>query len=285
LEDNHDTEMWVKTQMRVGRKDPKWWSKIPEGWVLFSDHYRIARAMSKRDYEYLLSLPLVLHVPSEHAFFVHAGLLPYDPTHSITSKRQPLAHLPKIPNGYLEKPLPALRNVQELAILDDIKQNNNPWVVLNIRNLLKDNTVSRKTKKGTAWAELWNGAMSRCAGFEQAALRGKDSLPCHPSTVVYGHAASRGLDVHRWTVGLDTGCVYSRKLTALILDSAHSHRRMTSRGIYDRHDPRDDEDDDDDDAKSSSGTLPFGDSGQARLVSIKCHRHKEEKYSKDRGTA
>ena len=102
-----------------------------------------ARAMSKRDYEYLLSLPLVLHVPSEHAFFVHAGLLPYDPTHSITSKRQPLAHLPKIPNGYLGTPLPALRNVQELAILDDIKQNNKPWVVLNIRNLLKDNTVSR----------------------------------------------------------------------------------------------------------------------------------------------
>ena len=148
--------------------------------------------------------------------------------------------------------------------------------------------------------------MFRCAGFEQAALRGKDSLPCHPSTVVYGHAASRGLDVHRWTVGLDTGCVcydptpvslvsflkvtfqvYGRKLTALILDSAHSHREMTSRGIYDRHDPRDDddEDDDDDDAESSSGTLPFGDSGQARLVSVKCHRHKEEKYSKDRSTA
>ena len=25
--------------------------------------------------------------------------------------------------------------------------------------------------------------------------------------VVYGHTASRGLDIHRWTVGLDTGCV------------------------------------------------------------------------------
>lgn len=43
LENNHDTEMWVKSQMRVGRKERKWWSKIPEGWVLFSDHYRIAR--------------------------------------------------------------------------------------------------------------------------------------------------------------------------------------------------------------------------------------------------
>ena len=99
--------------------------------------------MSKRDYEYLLSLPLVLHIPSEHAFLVHAGLLPYDPTLSITSKRQPLAHMPKIPSGLLGNPLPALRNAQELAILDDIKQNNDPWVVLNIRNLQKDATVSR----------------------------------------------------------------------------------------------------------------------------------------------
>jgi hypothetical protein len=99
--------------------------------------------MSKKDYEYLLSLPLVLHIPSEHAFLVHAGLLPYDPTLSITSKRQPLAHLPKFPSGHLAPSLPDLRNAQELAILDDIKQNSNPWVVLNIRNLRKDNTVSR----------------------------------------------------------------------------------------------------------------------------------------------
>ena len=80
--------------------------------------------------------------------------------------------------------------------------------------------------------------------------------------------------------------VYGRRLTALIWDSAHSHLDMTSRGIDDRHDPRDDDDDDDgdDDAKSSSETLPFGDSGQARLVSVKCHKHREEKHSKDRST-
>lgn len=99
--------------------------------------------MSESDYRYLLSLPLVLHVPSEHAFLVHAGLLPYDPRLSITSKRQPLAHLPKLRSAGLGSSVPALRNAQELAILDDVKQNNNPWVVLNIRNLRKDNTVSR----------------------------------------------------------------------------------------------------------------------------------------------
>jgi Calcineurin-like phosphoesterase len=43
LEDSSDTEEWVGMQMRAGRKDNKWWSRIPQGWKLFSDHYRIAR--------------------------------------------------------------------------------------------------------------------------------------------------------------------------------------------------------------------------------------------------
>ena len=239
-----DTKAWVKEQKRRAGKDHKWWSRIPKGWKLFSDHYRIARfvsslfdywessnersrAMSKSDYEYLLSLPLVLHLPSEHTFLVHAGILPYDPTLSITSKRQPLAHPPKIPLRVLGGSIPALRNAQELAILEDIKQNTNPWVLLNIRNLRKDNTVSRsvadllilgapaepevgsnrKTNKGKAWTEVWNEIIPQCAGFEAAALGAKNTLPCHPSMVVYGHTASRGLDIHRWTVGLDTGCV------------------------------------------------------------------------------
>ncbi|KAI9512020.1 Metallo-dependent phosphatase [Russula earlei] len=276
LEKDKDTEAWVGTQMSAGRKDHEWWTKVPRGWKLFSDHYRVARAMSKADYEYLLSLPLMLHVPSEHAFLVHAGLLPYDPTISITSKRQPLAHLPRLSSGLLGGRIPMLRNAQELAILDDIKPNKNPWVVLNMRNLRKDNTISRKTNKGKAWTEAWNGMMSRCDGFEPGA---KGSLPCHPSTVVYGHTASRGLDVHRWTVGLDTGCVYGRQLTALILGKGHPHQEAVSLGARESSDLRSDdeneeeeEDGADDGVASIPGAIPFGDSGRARLVSARCHK-------------
>jgi len=272
LDNDSDTEAWVGTQMRQGQKDRKWWARVPKGWKLFSDHYRIARAMSKSDYEYLLSLPLVLHLPSEHTFLVHAGLLPYDPTLSITSKRQPLSHLPRIPSRFLGGPVPALRNAQELAILEDIKQNTNPWVVLNMRNVRKDHTVSRKTKKGKAWTAVWDEIISRCVGFERAALGAESSLPCHPSTVVYGHTASRGLDVHRWTVGIDTGCAHGRRLTALILDNAHSHLEAVSPG---EDDPRYD---DEDGVTSSPGTVPFGDSGQAKLFSVKCHKRKEHKH-------
>lgn len=35
----------------------------------------------------------------------------------------------------------------------------------------------------------------------------KGVLPCMPMTVVYGHAATRGRDIKRWTMGLDSGCV------------------------------------------------------------------------------
>lgn len=65
--------------------------------------------------------------------------------------------------------------------------------------------------------------------------------------------------------------VYGRRLTALILDNAHSHQEDVPIGA---HDGDYDNDDDDDDAKSSHGTVPFGDSGQARVFSIKCHKHK-----------
>jgi hypothetical protein len=168
--------------------------------------------MSKSDYNYLRSLPVVLHLPSEHAFVAHGGLLPCDPTRSICSKLLQLARLPKLPLALGGGSIPTLRNAQELSILTDIKQNNDPWVV-HIRNrrnvevgiisLPFDAFVEptlvcyRKTGKGKPWAGVWNGTMSRCAEFEPSAQVGGDSLPSYPSVMVDGHTASRGLDVHK----------------------------------------------------------------------------------------
>lgn len=66
--------------------------------------------------------------------------------------------------------------------------------------------------------------MDRCVGYKANLDTMAKGLPCMPSTVVYGHTASRGLDVNRWTFGLDTGCVSSirvpGKSRSLIIDNS-----------------------------------------------------------------
>lgn len=280
---DEDEEKWTKKQKKHARgKDRKWWERIPDGWAMFSDHYNIARAMSKADYEYLRSLPLILHLPSEHTFIVHAGLLPHDPTHSITDRRQPLSHLPSLSktitdssllgidwpaNVRMRPTVPIYRQAQEVNLIQDIPQNTDPWVLLNMRSLRKDNKVTKSSKTGKPWADIWNEVMPQCKGFGDTAAQSQNSkLRCHPSTIIYGHAASRGLDVNRWTIGLDSGCVYGRRLTAMILEAAHKHKS----DVVARADDEDDKDDETDAAKKTPKVIDFGDDGEARLVSVRC---------------
>ncbi|KAJ7170719.1 Metallo-dependent phosphatase-like protein [Mycena crocata] len=269
-----DPESWAEKHLKRSR--PKWWRKIPDGWKILSDHYAVARAMSHAEYKYLLALPLTLHVPSAHTFIAHAGVLPSDPRYKPYHRRQPLARVPALPTGFThdkanpDKTLPLLRRLQEAAVLTDVPQNTDPWVTLNMRGVLKDNSVTR-TKDGEPWADVWNRDIGLCAGFDQhmhLTKHSKESLPCYPATVVYGHAASRGLDVKRWTVGLDSGCVYERRLSSLVLDFKLQRPKQED---------SDDEDEDEvgidlreiEARKKNKSKIPFGD-GKARIVSISC---------------
>ena len=143
-------DIWVEKEKKHNKS--KWWRTIPKGWILFGDHYKIARAMSGVQYDYLLSLPLRLYIPSAHAFIVHGGLLPSDPLYPPVHSRQPLAHVPNLPLAVtMGKPMPKndtitlLRGIQELSLIKDVPQNKVPWTVLNIRSI-SSGKVSRSVR-------------------------------------------------------------------------------------------------------------------------------------------
>jgi hypothetical protein len=237
----------------------------------------LARHMSDAEYEYLVSLPLILHAPSIHSYFVHGGMLPYQllPTRPYATS-QPLAHVPPHKGRTSED---ELRQMQEEALLN-IPENQVPWngaflcvspgaglwgaIIDNIADAVLIFSAEHPQRKawqaclqvrvdrvswsldtfvhigfhnrenfdGKPWSNIWTATMKRCAGYgdldsvqsvgepfsgAQAAMHGiedqpdlaaqQGTLPCMPSMIVYAHAATRGRDIKRWSIGIDTGCV------------------------------------------------------------------------------
>ena len=74
-------------------------------------------------------------------------------------------------------------------------EEHDPELLMNMRTLRPDGTGSRRPEDGVLWGSRWAG----------------------PERVVFGHHATAGLQQHPLATGLDTGCVYGKELTALVM--------------------------------------------------------------------
>ncbi len=87
-----------------------------------------------------------------------------------------------------------------------------PWNMCTIRNAILQSDQSfigtEKTVEGEDWAKVWS---------DYAVEREKKGLPTEH--IYFGHDAKRGLQLHPFATGLDSGCCYGKSLSAVILPS------------------------------------------------------------------
>jgi hypothetical protein len=190
--------------------------------------------------KWMRSLPLIIHIPA---------LTP--PKHSAP-KTSGIDVLKKKKKPKTFKILDDI-NVVHAGLVPSVPLlRQDPFSVMNMRSMSPTNhTPSEDRKKGIPWERVWgwyNDRMARTRstfmdwlfssttesteasdwwkswnGLYNSNDDGGESQPLvkhsKPSVVVYGHDSPRGLNLKRWSKGLDSGCVNGDKLSAMVLDA------------------------------------------------------------------
>lgn len=85
-----------------------------------------------------------------------------------------------------------------------------PFMVMNMRTI--NDGVPSDERDGRGWMKAWN--------------KYQKSLPKHKrSTVIYGHDSKRGLQIEKYSMGIDTGCLRGGKLSAIVIEGRHSDHK------------------------------------------------------------
>ena len=95
---------------------------------------------------------------------------------------------------YLDLPEHGLRIVHAGVLPGIAIEDQDPFWLTHLRSMVEGGTPSDRSSS-ERWAKRYEG----------------------PPHVVFGHDARAGLQLHAWATGLDSGCVYGKELTALVL--------------------------------------------------------------------
>ncbi len=82
-----------------------------------------------------------------------------------------------------------------------------PFQVMNMRSIDLTTRVPTELRTGEPWYNVWNHYM-------------KNMPVQRHRMVVYGHDSKMGLNVQKFSKGLDSACVFGGRLSALTIDSA-----------------------------------------------------------------
>ena len=106
-----------------------------------------------------------------------------------------------------------------------------PVLVMNMRTIGKHGVPS-DGRDGTKWRKVsypCSQYICDCyANVTQVWNKFQKKLPKHDrTTVIYGHDSKQGLQVEKYSIGVDTGCHRGGKLTAVVIEggpSDHTHK-------------------------------------------------------------
>lgn len=134
-----------------------------------------------------------------------------------------LAACPVILNLGLIPPLGTVQVVHAGLVPGIRLQSQDPFSVMYMRTIDLDTHIPSPLYEGIPWYKLWE----RYQDHKLKTMKKKKKKGVQPSTVIYGHDSRRGLQLRRWTKGLDTGCVKGGRLTALIMMGENGKKTNT----------------------------------------------------------
>jgi hypothetical protein len=191
---------------------------------------KLLRQLSKKHLKYLRDMPLMLRIPAlpmaakpthhnksplaEEIIVAHAGLVP-----AVSLEKQDPYFVMNMRSIHTKSHLP-------LAEAKAKHGKSKPWY--DIWSWYNDRLFRKKSVKDfmtwdDAAANPWaDDPDDPTAGWDSwfgaTGLMKKKKWP-PPQVVVYGHHSKAGLQLDRWSKGLDTGCVKGKELTAMVLEA------------------------------------------------------------------